>query len=84
MSLLGYLKSFLGNTQDARIPYKGFEIEKIDGLQVGYQTGNGSRYTPGKGRKFKGYYLYSPEDNFERPFKTVSTLAEAKEYIDNY
>jgi len=84
MSLLGYLKSFLSNTRGDRIQYKGFEFEKIEGVQVGYQTGSGSRYTPGKGRKIKSVYIYSQEDGFERPFKTVDTLAAAKEYIDNY
>ena len=84
MSLLGYLKSFLSNTRGDRIQYKGFEFEKVDAVQVGYQTGSGSRYTPGKGRKIKAVYIYSQEDGFERPFKTVDTLAAAKEYIDNY
>ena len=57
--------------------YRGWTVEKYEGVQVGYRTATGF----GKGRKTGGYLLTKSEDGAK---KFVSNLKEAKEYIDDY
>lgn len=57
--------------------YRGWIVEKYEGVQLVYRTSVG----PGKGRKIGGYLLTKSEDGAK---KIVGNLKEAKEYIDEY
>ena len=59
--------------------YRGWTIEPVDGVQLGYRTSTGQ---PGKGRKSVGYRATHPTEHPKGKF--VSTVAEGKQYIDNY
>lgn len=60
--------------------YRGWSIARIEGRQVGYSTDTGKR---GKGRQSNGYTLSHPE-HYPSGGKFVSTVKEAKEYIDTF
>lgn len=60
--------------------HRGFRIEPVDATQLGYRLSSGD---PGKGRKTKSFFIYSPEDG-QRPIKTVASMKAAIEYIDTY
>mgnify|MGYP001617424426 CR=1 FL=1 len=63
--------------------YRGFRIEKYEGIQMGHRTnrsGN-SRVGIGTSRNYSGYQLFYPDSDGS---KVVDTLKEAKQYIDSY
>lgn len=69
-------------TTGARM-HRGFTIVPDDGTQLGYRLPGPGGGRPGKGRKVRVFYIYSPEDP-ERPIKTADSMKHAIEYIDNY
>lgn len=64
-------------SKPGEVEYRGMTITKSEGTQVGYQTTKGR----GKGRKSSGYEI-ADEDG--KTIKFVSTLKEAKAYVDQY
>ena len=64
--------------------YRGFKIESFDGVHIGYASDRHNKVkhtlTPRR-RKVEGYLLCYPDSNSK---KFVSTLREAREYIDRY
>lgn len=68
--------------------YRGWTIEKFEGTHVGYAL-PGSRSIMARvgahnHRKIKGYTVHYPPEEGHAGGKFVSTMKEAKKYIDDY